>query len=251
MKSSSDYKITNSFALLLVGEPKTGKTNLAYGFPDPYFLDLDLNLASAIRRGGTRPFFYDTVNELPPEQRYPKAEEYIKAAAADPRIKTIVVDGLGGVANMVQDYIVSRLKTMGVKLRTDTLDDQIRLSDYQTLATYTLRLLALCRASGKYVIWTAHQKADKDELTGANRYKLHMPGNLSENLGGYFTDVWATVATPAFAAGKSITKYTIRTKPTGLHVSLGASFPVESEIDVTDKSPQQIWELLSGKLGAK
>jgi len=251
MQQSSSYQISNAFACLLVGEPKTGKTNVAMGFPDPWFLDLDLNLASAIRRAPTKKFYYDTVNQLPPVERYPAAEKLIIEAAKDPNVKTLVIDGLGGVAGIVQDYIVGRLKTMGVKLRTDTLDDQIRLSDYQTLATYTLRLLALCRASGKYVIWTAHQKADKDELTGANRYKLHMPGNLSENLGGYFTDVWATTSQAAVSAKGPYTKFSIRTKPTGFHVSLGASFPVEAELDTTDKSPDAIWSLLSPKLGVK
>ena len=82
MKSATDYKVTNTFACLLVGEPKTGKTNVAMGFPDPWFLDLDLNLASAVRRTTAKKFFYDTVNQLPPEHQYTEVEKLVREAAA-------------------------------------------------------------------------------------------------------------------------------------------------------------------------
>ncbi len=41
MTPSSAYKIANNLAICLVGDPKTGKTDLAAAFPAPYFLGID------------------------------------------------------------------------------------------------------------------------------------------------------------------------------------------------------------------
>lgn len=248
MKTSTDYRISTAFAALLVGEPKTGKTNLSMAFPSPWFLDLDGNIASAVRRAPGKRFFFDDLKGVPAIEVFEKLETLIKAASADSSVETIIIDSLTSLVGIVREHILTRLRANGAKLRTDTLDDQLRLSDYQTLSTYILRLLALCRASGKYVIWTAHQKADRDELTGIVKYQLHIPGNLKDNLGAYFTDVWATVVEPVMTAKGSDVKYTIRTKPTGLHISLGASFPMEASTDVTNKTPEQIWTAIGPKL---
>jgi hypothetical protein len=104
------------------------------------------------------------------------------------------------------------------------------------------------RSSGKIVIWTAHQKVEKDELTGGLKYFLNMSGKLAQSLGGYFTDVWAMSATPVPGGA---TKYSIRTKPTGYHVALGCSIPLDPEIDITGKNPQEIWSILGPKLEIK
>jgi hypothetical protein len=109
------------------------------------------------------------------------------------------------------------------------------------------KLISFLRASGKLIICTVHQTVSKDELTGANQYALAIPGQLKDTFGGFFTDVWGTAAEPA-AGGK--TKYTIRTRPTGYHVSLGTSIrSLDASIDVTDKTPAQVWSLLGPKLG--
>lgn len=248
MKSSTDYKISSAFACLLVGEPKSGKTNIAMAFPDPWFLDLDGNLASAIRRSGTKKFFYDSLESSDPLKSYDEIIAKVKAAAAHPEVKTLVLDSVSSLASVVREHILARLKMAGAKLRSDTLDDQLRISDYQTLTTFILRVLAEYRASGKYVIWNAHQKVDKDELTGAVRYEVHIPGNLKSNLGAFFTDCWAAVSKPVLDKFGEHVKYTIRTKPTGLHINLGASFPIDTEMDVTNKTPEEVWRLISPKL---
>lgn len=255
MKSSTDYKITQAFACLLVGEPKTAKTGIAMGFPKPWFLDLDDNLASAIRRLPqpipSDRFFYDNVKEFPPAERYTKCLALTKEAAANPKVETLVLDSLTTFSNIVVQHIFGALSKAGLdkKLRQDTIDDQLRQVDYGTVNSLVLKMVAEFRASGKYVIWCCHQKIDKDELTGRVRYKLHMPGNLSENLGAYFTDCWGTEVQPTVTAAGPGAKYVIRTKPSGMHVSLGASFPIDAAVDITDKNPDQIWSLLAPKIG--
>lgn len=245
MNSSDSYKVSQTFAAIVVGEPKTGHTSLAMAFPKPWFLDLDLNLSAAVRRAPGKKFYFDQVVQVKPMDRYELAEKQIVEAIKSPDVETIVIDSITGVDTIVKEMILGKLKAQNVKLRTDTVDDQLRVADYATYQTFFLRLVALTRASGKYVIWTAHQRVEKDELTGILRYHLNMAGALKESLGAYFTDVWATTSEP-MPGGK--TKFAIRTKPTGRHISLGASFPIDAEVDVTDKSPDQIWALLQPKI---
>lgn len=251
MNTNSDFKITANLALLLVGEPKVGKTRLMASFPTPGIIDLDKNLGSAVRVMGNKKFFYDQIDKdktgkvLLKGQRWTRLLEVVDEMIAHPEIETIELDGLGQLTAVVMDYIVAELKKMNVKLRTDTIDEQIRLADYQTYYTLILGLVAKLRASGKMVVWTSHQKVEKDEITQGMLYKLNMPGKLDNSLGGYFTDVWAMTATPQ-PGGK--TKYAIRTKPTGYHVALGCSMPMEPEIDVTDKGPEEVAKLLLPKL---
>lgn len=257
-KSNLDYIIEANLAVLLVGDPKVGKTRVMMSFPDPYILDLDKNLSSAVRVAGTKQFWYDQVDTddtgkpIKPEDQWTRVTQLLEAAVKEPRYKTICIDSLTRLGEINRNYMLGKLKSMGVKLRSDTIDDQLRQADYGTYAVQLLKLVALCRASGKIVVWTSHQAVREDELTGKQLYYLSIPGALKSSLGGYFTDVWGMSATPATVmvgnTAKSITKYSIRTKPTGYHVALGCSFPLDPEIDVTDKSPEQIWALLGPKL---
>jgi len=247
MQSSTAYQTSKNLAVLVVGEPKVGKTRLMMAFPDPFVLDLDKNLSSAVSINPNKKFWFAQVDDVPEGQRYDKIEKELKEAIASPDVKTICIDGVTQLAACVKQSIIAGLEKagLGAKLRQDVLEPQIRLTDYDTLGSRFLRIVALTRASGKMVVWTSHQKVDKDEITGANRYRIHMPGNLADNLGGYFTDVWAMTATPQ-PGGK--TKFEIRTKPTGYHVSLGCSIPLDPSIDITDKTPDQIWGILGPKL---
>lgn len=259
MKSNSDYKVTDNLAVLLAGDPKTGKTRTMMAFPNPYVLDLDKNLNSAIRVSGDKPFYYDQVDTddlgkaVPEDLQYKRALACLQAAVLDPRVQTICIDSVTRLGELIKSHIIGQLKSMGLgsKLRSDTVNDQIRLVDYDTYANLMLQFVAITRASGKMVVWTSHQTADKSEIDGRLRYFFSVVGKLKDTLGGYFTDVWGMSATPEtrMVAGKAVqaTKYSIRTKPTGFHPALGTSIDLAPEIDITDKTPSQIWELLAPK----
>jgi len=250
MQDNTKYQISQNLAVLVVGEPKVGKTRLMMGFPDPFVLDLDKNLSSAVQISKGKRFWFAQVDNLPEGQQWNQATRELEEAIKSPEIKTICIDGLTRLAELARAHILNELTKMGLggKLRQDTVDQQIRLQDYQTLNNLILRVVALTRASNKLVVWTAHQKVDVDEVTGGMRYRFQMPGNLAGNLGGYFTDVWAMTASPAILNNKQYTKYEIRTKPTGYHVSLGCSIPLDPSIDITDKNPEEIWKVLGPKL---
>lgn len=245
MKTNTQYKPTHSCAVLLVGEPKTGKTRAMFSFPAPGIIDCDMNLNSGVRVAGGKQFWYtqpaiqDDGTPIPMELRWLRAVAETKAMLLMPDVKTIVVDGLGMLCEWLMAHIVNENKKAGTN-KTGKME----LRDYGDVARLLRDYITMLRIGGKYVVVTSHQSADKDELTGAMRYTLAIPGQSKETLGGLFTDVWATTAKPS--GGKHL--YEIRTKPTGFHVALGTSFDLPSAIDVTDKLPDQIWSILSPKL---
>jgi hypothetical protein len=173
-----------------------------------------------------------------------------KEMIADPEVNTIVCDGLGVLSQYLIDHILgaavdsatSKVKTVGL---TGERVAQMEIQHYGDFARLLRMYVMMVRSSGKYFVMTSHQSGDADEVTKVVRYVLAIPGQLKDTLGGLFTDVWATSVTP-FGLGKH--KYEIRTKPTGLHVALGASFPLDAAIDVTDKTPQEIWGILEPKI---
>lgn len=261
MKTSSQYKVEGNLAIILVGEPKSGKTRVMTSFPAPYILDLDKNLSSALRVAGDKVIYYDQVDiddagkPIEVVKQWDRATACIEAAIKDPNVKTICIDSLTRLGELVEAHIIARLKAMGVKLRPDTVDEQIRLADYDTYATFLLRAVALCRASGKYVVWTSHQALKEDPQTGMSKMRFSIAGKLKDTLGGYFTDVWGMKAeTKMVMVGtKAVEKttYTIRTRPGNAmnFVPLGTSIPtLDPELDITDKTQDEIWKLLEPKL---
>lgn len=250
MKPGSSYKPTHSIAILVVGEPKTGKSCLSLAFPDPGIIDCGQNLASAVRRAAPdKKFWVSTpalndaeTAERPLDMRWEFVVSEAKKMLAETEIKTLVVDDIGIMCEWLLWHCVRVNKLAGVNKT-----GRPELNDYGSLGQLLRSFVTMCRSVGKIVVFTSHQAADKNELTGAMRYSLAIPGQSKENLGGLFTDVWATTALPDGAGGA---KYEIRTRPTGFHVALGTSFDLPNAINVTGKSPAEIWTLLQPKLYA-
>ena len=259
MKSSSQFLTTGNLAVLLVGEPKSGKTSTSLAFPDPGILDLDMNLASGVRRlGRTKTFKYTQPSVMDDGSVRPHGDCWVqtvnetKAMIADPAVKTIVCDSLGTLSVYLQQHILkeavaagtSKVKTMGL---LGERVPQMEIQHYGDFGRLLRMYVMMVRSSGKYFVMTSHQTGDKDEVTGVIHYVLAIPGQLKDTLGGLFTDVWATSVTP-YGLGQH--RYEIRTKPTGFHVSLGASFPIDAAINVSEKTPQEIWGILEPKISA-
>jgi archaellum biogenesis ATPase FlaH len=250
MKSSTEFKPDQALSILLVGDPKSGKTCVAASFPAPYFLDVDGNLASAHRVLAGKPYWFDTPTKDVKEasEVWKKSLEYLIAAKANPDVKTIVVDSLSLLSGFACEWLVSEHVRMGDSDKNGKKIAAMTIPDYGSLLEMFRRLIFGLRQSNKYVIVTSHQQGNKDEVTGAIKYALAIPGQAKDTLGGAFSDVWACVATPV-AQGR--VKYTIRTRPTGFHVALGTSIrTLDNELDITDKTPAQIWSLLEPKLKA-
>lgn len=248
MKDSTSYRVGKNLAILLVGDQKTGKTNLAAAFPNPYFLDLDKNLDSAVRVLGTKKFWYDTPandaagNAVPSEKVYADSMTFLKAAAVHPEIETIVIDSLSTLTIHMCEHILAEAS----RIERKTID-KLRIQDYGSVLSLLQRLVAFLRATNKLIVVTSHQSWDKDDVTGAIRYTLAVPGQMKHNLGAFFTDVWGTQV-EQIGGGK--VRYIVRTQPTGFHVALGTSIrTMPSTIDITNKSPAEVWTTLAPLIG--
>ena len=231
MKTNDQYKPNQAFGLLLLGPPKSGKTNAAMCFPSPYFADCDNNLSSAVSRHSGKDFYYDVINiaddgqTVPEADRYKRLLECCKQAANDPRIKTIVVDSL----TMVGDYIIAYI------LKENKIT-QMRIQDYGTFKDLSAKFITWLRSCGKYVIFTGHEKYDKDEMSGTLLYRINYPGQLADTIGAYFSDVWRCECEQQGQAYK----YTVRTMPTP-RMSLGNSLGLPTTFELT-------WDILKQKL---
>lgn len=254
LKPASEYnaeKVKN-FSLLLLGQPKQGKTSLSLAFPGPLaVLDIDRNLNGPLNRMSPRPeFFYccpdideKTSQPYPPELKYKSWQtsmEFMKQATASPQIKTIIIDGLATLANYLQDFIIhsagseaQKLKVAGQPVMQQTFWTPFR----NNMANF----IYAARASGKLIVMTCHEQIVTDD-NGANLgYRPLISGQLRENLAGFFSDVWRCETQ---LIGNNA-KYLIRFSPKNL-MQIGNSLGIkEPQLDVTDLSPNQIWQKLS------
>lgn len=239
MKSSAEYKPTHSVAILCVGNPKVGKTRLMMALPNPGIIDCDMNLNSAVRVAVGKKFFFSqpaidekTGKEVPETERWPAVEREVKAMLVNPDIQSICIDGLTVLSRWCLSYSEAELIKAGINVKKEYL------GKYQNFINFMSKFVTLCRIGGKFVFMTCHQTADKNDLTGAWYYNLSIPGQLKDNLGAMFTDVWG-LSTQTLG---DETRYFINTRPTNLHVALGTSFDLAAKIDVTNKNPDQIWK---------
>lgn len=249
MKEGTTFKPSAGVAILDVGEPGSGKTRLAMSFPDPGIIDCDGNLASAVRVAGTKKFWYsqpfstDDGKEVPEVDRWNRAVAETKAMLIKPEVKSIIVDGLGKLCAWGLVHAENELVKSGINVKKEYL------AKYAAFIPLLTNYITMLRIPGKYVVVNVHQIMEKDELTGSVRYVLDIPGRLASTLGGQFTDVWgmSSVANPSDA--KIGAKYIIRTKPSGYHVNLKTSLDLEPSIDITGKTPDEIWRLLEPRIG--
>jgi hypothetical protein len=216
MQRSDSYTPNLSFALLLLGPPKLGKTTFALQFPKPYIADCDNNLsgpAEFIRLNNLPPFAYDTINvddkgrEVDPKQRWARLTTCLKTAVADPSIHTVIIDSLTSISEYLIEHV---LASEGQK--------QMRIQDWQPFQFMMKRLVTFLRTTGKLIIFTAHESVEKDEVDGILKYFVMVPTKMSNTFAGMFSDAWRMECQQA---GDKY-KYQIRTKPT-VRFSLGTS----------------------------
>jgi hypothetical protein len=253
MKSSSEFSPASSTAILNVGDPGSGKTGLGFALPCPGILDCDGNLAGTVRRivkatgkvpefKYSQPFKDDKEQEVPEVDRWKRAMAESAKLLVDPWTKSFFVDGLSNLCRWGLVHTEQELINSGINVKKEYL------AKYQGFIPLLSNFITKIRVPGKLVFITVHQVADKDEVLGRTRFFLDIPGRLSDTLGGQFTDVWGMSSTPDPTNTKTMAKYEIRTKPTGFHVNLKTSLDLEPSINITDKTPAEIWKLLEPRL---
>lgn len=215
--------------------------------PTPGILDCDGNLASAVRVANGKPFFFaegfrdDNGKEVPEVDRWNHCVKETKALLTHPETKSFVLDGLSNLCRWGLIHTENELQKAGINIKKEYL------AKYQSFIPLLTNFITMLRIPGKLVVVNVHQITEKEELTGRISYKFDIPGRMADNLGGLFTDVLA-ISSSADPGSKIGAKYSIKTKPTGLHVNLGTSLDLEPSIDITGKTPSEIWTLLQPKL---
>lgn len=267
MKSGTSFNMGASFALLLIGPPKGGKTVFATCFPDPWILDADNNLAGALRYHEDRgapllPFWYDdpnveektvdsVVTELsrPLHQRWDASIKAIMEAVKDPDVKTIVADGLTLLAQYLEAHILANSQQgNGMKDLVIAGEKVMNQSHWNPFKSMMFKLIMACRSARKPFIMTCHEITEVNEGGAVVAYRPLISGQLRGNLAGLFTDCWRleTSTCPINAKTHPLgTKHAVRFAPRNL-MQIGNSLGIKvPELDVTNKSRVQVWKELA------
>lgn len=240
MKDHTQFRPDGAIAVLLLGAPGSGKTNLAFEFDRPYFMDWgDANLKSAVERHPGKPFFWDRIDQddagkdVPHEQRWERGATLLKAAGADPKVGTLVDDSLSMMQNALCDHIIhkgsqaeSPLIIGGVKVMTRSM-----WNAFKDLLT---KRIIQARSYGKPYIMTCHEKVDADDMTAVKIYRPALSGQLGDNIASLFSDFWSCETDPNADKKKYANgvRYFVRTVPTS-RIKLKCSCGLPAEFEFT------------------
>jgi AAA domain-containing protein len=202
MKDASTYQSAQELGILLIGESGSGKTCLMCEFADIYILDCDHNLASGLRLYEQRhgrakeDFWYDAPEigtdgkRLPDEEVWPNGCRLLDAAAADPRVKAIGIDGLTAWMTYLQRFVVKQGSDMEPKKLMVGGMQMMTKSFYAPFEALMRRFVVGLRSLGKHVVVTAHVRSGESELTDAPMWQPYLVGGLRNTIPGLFTDYW-------------------------------------------------------------
>lgn len=226
MLTHTQYSAATQFALLLIGPPLAGKTNVAMNFPDPYFLDADDKLANAAARHPGKRFWYDCPlrrdgkTSIPLPEQWGYVSECINAAIKVPEIRTIVLDS----ATALSDMLIAHILKFGTKL-TIAGQPSMEMQHWGPFAAIWKKLIMGIRASGKMLVLISHERVIEDQLNGSKSIGPLIGGSLKDNLGSMFTDVWHAehrTKPNREKPGQMTTEYFVRTQPFA-NMTLGTS----------------------------
>lgn len=229
--------------VLLIGTPGAGKTKLCMEFPNPYFIDADMNLAGPelfLRK--TMPnleYRYDTVafdeegKEVPEADRFQRLARLSEKARHDPWVQTIIDDSLTGISQFLIWEIQAK---QGVT--------QLRPQDWGQHTGGMYSLLIKQRMTSKTVIMTCHRddKTKKVEKTLDEVVIGYVPAirpALQGTLAGFFTDVWH-VYLELQPGDKFVNK--MRTMPTTFMPYLKNSMGMPADMDASWSAISKYWK---------
>lgn len=154
--------------MLLVGDTKSGKTWLGASFPGAYVIELEHKRGDRIPHGRIDDLverYYQLDGELPGREKWllDTFGDVLVAAIDDPDVKTIVIDSVDELANLIASDIA---RDAGVEFLGQAKKD---VDNFSLWGEYSQRIKGLTdhlKECGKLAIIIAHRrpaKLDKDE----------------------------------------------------------------------------------------
>lgn len=216
----ADYSQTECLRLLLQGPPGSGKSIVASQFPAACIIDLDRNWGGVRRflqqQGKPLPHSIEFVdrddkgNLIPMPNRYDKLAQILVACAANPDIKSVVIDS----GTVLADVMIA--KTLASQGKTAVSDFKDGRQFWGFFATNGKSFMAQLSQLNKHVVLVVHEKVKENEQ-GQRVYPIEVawPGQVGDILGCFFTDVWRCEADilPVPAGAPPQYKWYLRTMP--------------------------------------
>lgn len=244
MKPGTSFDTNASLALLLLGESGSGKSSIAIRFPSPGFIlgDKNIKYAATWATEHNHSWHYDdpevdaTGKPLDWPERWKRSWDILIEMGRSPDVKTIVDDGLTHLSS----YLQARLIKEGSKAESPLViggESQMTRSLWGPFASNLKRRIVTARSFNKPYIMIAHVQTGENEMSGAKEQQVNLQGALRNEIGGWFSDVYQTLAIPSTDAKYKdvggIRRY-VRTEPTHRCGILKNSFRLPPELDVED-----------------
>lgn len=254
MKDGTTYSTTKPRKLLVIGDSGTGKTCFTMNLPNPYYIDWDGNLATAIQLHPDKKFTYDSVEvdeagkPVLLDKQWERGEALLRANGARPEVGFIVDDGLSRMADLLQAYLV-RVGGEAEKILTVGGIKVMNRSLWQPFAAHIRNHLRLATSFNKPYVLTCHTKVDQNELTEIKELAINISGQIVGELVSWFTDFMMMTTEPVAVSPTNPVgvSYVLLTSPT-LRIKLKNSMGLPPKIRIASDSPEL--KAMLSKLGA-
>lgn len=187
-------------AIAIVGPAGSGKTVLGMRlYPKTWVIVGDLNFKSGLDYTKKineikNVVGYDTISvddegkRVPPNQRYDRFWKLFNAAAENPAVDAIFVDG----ATDVTQWIIGKI--MNATKDSDVIIPAAKDSwgKWGIVGVTWRGLVAQVRTSGKKFLLAVHEQKNQDESDSIWKHELLIPGQTKDMLPNLMSDVWRT-----------------------------------------------------------